>query len=194
MIEALDSLKLGNSARKFELPSIRKRQVSEAKCCTGFTKCLEREKERAACQQGRSSEPGWQPPSLPQGYSGTQRWLTLNSSTLSHHSYPTLTTPALSPTILTATLVSWWPFHYLAICSKLLTSLSINPYQPSPPPTFINSNDNQLILGMVDTQNYTSLNPSINPTVIPQLFLSPLSQFSEEITCSSSAVQGMSIK
>lgn len=57
MIEALDSLKLGNSARKFELPSIRKRQVSEAKCCTGFTKCLEREGK--SCVPARQKLRAW---------------------------------------------------------------------------------------------------------------------------------------
>lgn len=70
------------------------------------------------------------------------------------------------PASYTCVLVT---FSLFGLCSELLTSLSTNPLLL---PLLSIVTDNQLILGMADTQNSTPLDPSINPTIIPQLFFS----------------------
>lgn len=84
-------------------------------------------------------------------------------------------------TIWPSALNCWLPYPSTLNNPLLLPRLSI-------------VTDNQLILGMNDIQNYTPLNSSINPTLISQLFLSPLSQFSIEISRFPLTVQAMSIK
>lgn len=60
MIKTLKSLKLGDTAFKFKLPSIRKRQISEFQHGTVLP-TLTALRKRDACQQGRSAKPRSQP-------------------------------------------------------------------------------------------------------------------------------------
>lgn len=106
-----------------------------------------------------------------------------------------VTTPTLSPTpscqlyLCPADLFTIWPSALN--CWLLYPSTLINPLLL---PCLSIVTDNQFILGMIDIQNYTPLNPSINPTLISQLFLSPLSRFSIEISCFPLAAKAMPIK